>query len=224
MDLNKKNVIKKRIAKTMENLSRNNMQPFFVETISEIPAKVAELLNDGDTVGVGGAQSLFESGVIDLLRGGKYNFLDRYADGLSMDGLHEIFIKSFSANAYICSSNAITESGELYNVDGNSNRVAAIVYGPKNVIIVAGYNKIVKDLDEAVCRVKSVAAPVNAARLGSETYCLHSGQCMVNYGGAAKMCEGCRTEARICCNYVVSAFQRHKNRIKVIIVGEELGY
>lgn len=114
----------------------------------------------------------------------------------------------------ICSSaNAITENGELYNVDGNSNRVAALVYGPDSVIVVAGYNKIVPDIDAAVQRVKKVAAPINAVRLHCETPCAKVGECM-----------NCHSEGRICCNYVVSAQQRHKNRIKVVLVGEELGF
>jgi hypothetical protein len=182
------------------------------------------LLKEGDTVGVGGAMTLFESGVIDFLRSGKFNFLDRYEEGLTNDQLNKIFVDSFSADVYLCSSNAITENGELYNVDGNSNRVAAICFGPKSVIIIAGYNKLVKDLEDAVKRVKTIAAPANCTRLSSQSYCREKGECMSFNGDASEMTGGCSGPNRICCNYVVSAYQRKKDRIKVILVGEELGY
>ncbi len=224
MDQNTKEIIKKRIEKTKKNLEKNNMQVHYVETKAEVADKVRELLKDGDTVGVGGAMTLFESGVIDLLRSGKYNFLDRYAEGLTGEEVNQVFLDSFSADAYVTSSNAITENGELYNVDGNSNRVAAICFGPKSVIIVAGCNKLVKNLEQAIIRVKTTAAPANSTRLSCKTYCREAGECVSLSGESDKMSSGCTSPGRICCNYVVSAYQRHKDRIKVILVGEELGY
>jgi len=224
MDKSLKVILEKRIGNVKKNLEKNNMQVHYVESKKDVVNKVAELLSDGDTIGVGGSVSLDETGVLDLLRSGKYNFLDRYEQGLSRDDIEKIYIASFSADAYICSSNAITENGELYNVDGNSNRVAAICYGPKSVIIIAGYNKIVRNLDEAVKRVKSTAAPANCNRLSCETYCREKGECMSFLSDASDMANGCSGTSRICCNYVVSAYQRKKDRIKVIIVGEELGY
>lgn len=200
------------------------MQSLYVESKALVPQKICELLTEGDMVAVGGSMSLFECGVIDLLRSGKYKFLDRYEKGLSREEMEKIYRDSFFADVYICSSNAITENGELYNVDGSSNRVAAICYGPKSVIIVAGYNKIVKDIDEAVRRVKTIAAPANSVRLSLETYCSEKGECMSLLSGDAGMACGCNSPTRICCSYVVSAYQRKKDRIKVIIVGEELGY
>jgi L-lactate utilization protein LutB len=224
MDNSVKTILMKRIGKVTKNLEQNNMQVHYVESKDEVVNKVTELLKEGDTVTVGGAQSLSESGVLGLLRSGKYNFLDRYEQGLSREDVEKIFIASFSSDAYICSSNAITENGELYNVDGNSNRVAAICYGPKSVIIIVGYNKIVRDLDDAVQRVKSIAAPANCDRLSSNTYCKEKGECMSFLSDASDMASGCNSANRICCNYLVSAYQRKKDRIKVIIVGEELGY
>jgi hypothetical protein len=224
MDSNLKSVVEKRILRTIENLKKNNMQAFYVETKDLVAKKISELLSEGDTVAMGGSMSLFECGVLDLLRSGKYRLLDRYEEGLTREEIEKIYRDSFFADAYICSSNAITENGELYNVDGNSNRVAAICYGPSSVIIVAGYNKIVKDIDEAVRRVKTTAAPANTARLSLETYCREKGECMSLMSADACMTSGCVSPARICCSYVVSAYQRKKDRIKVIIVGEELGY
>ena len=135
-----------------------------------------------------------------------------------------MYRKTFSADAYFASSNAITENGELYNVDGNSNRVAAILYGPASVILVCGYNKIVKNIDEAIDRVKRVAAPGNTIRLNIDAPCSKLGKCISADKEDAELCSGCKSDRRICCNYVVCAQQRHKDRIKVIIIGEEYGY
>ena len=156
---------------------------------------------------------MFETGIIEHLRIGRYNFLDRYMDGLSRTQIEEIYRKSFFTDTYLTSTNAITEDGELYNVDGNGNRVAAMIYGPKSVIVVAGINKIVKNVDEAVERVRRVAAPANSIRLNKNTPCTKTGYCA-----------NCRTDDRICCTYTVFGQQREKNRIKVILVGESLGY
>lgn len=210
-----------KIEKVLANLEKNNMQGIYVDKISDVVPKIKELISPGETVAVGGSMSLIDSGVLDLLRNGDYNFLDRYAAGLSTEDIRNLFIKSFSADTYFLSANAITENGELYNVDGNSNRVAALVFGPKSVIVVAGINKIVKDVDAAITRVKTITAPKNSARLNCDTYCSKTGKCI-----AADKADfsGCPSDSRICCNYVVSSHQRIKNRIKVILVGEELGY
>lgn len=224
MDNNLKTIIEKRIAKTIRNLEKNNMQACYVESRADAVNKVRELMSEGQTVAVGGSMTLYECGVIDILRSGRYRFLDRYEEGLSRDEVEKIFRESFFVDTYISSTNAITENGELYNVDGNSNRVAAICYGPKSVIIIAGYNKIVSDIDEAVDRVKRTAAPANAVRLSCDTYCSEKGECMSLARGETGMACGCSSPARICCNYVVSGYQRVKDRIKVIIVGEQLGY
>lgn len=213
MDGNKKLIITKKIERTLENLKRNNMQAFYVEAKNQVADKLQELLQEGDTVSCGGSMTLFEAGIIDQLRSGRYNFLDRYKPDLTPAQIGDVFIGAFSADAYVCSSNAITENGELYNVDGNSNRVAAMLFGPKSVIIVAGHNKIVKNIEEAAERVRSIAAPANAVRLNCKTPCVQTGYC-----------GNCKSEDRICCNYVVMGQQREKGRIKVVIVGEELGY
>ncbi len=210
--------------KVISNLEKNNIKGIYAKHKKEALQVVKGLLNDGDTVGVGGSMSLFECGVIDHLRCGRYDFLDRYAEGLSREDINDIYRKSFYADAYLCSSNAITQNGDLYNVDGNSNRVACICYGPKSVIMIVGKNKIVKNIDEAVRRVKTIAAPKNCDRLNIDTYCRIKGECMSLKNADADMCEGCKGDTRICCSYVVSSYQRVKDRIKVILVDEEIGY
>ena len=221
MDASVRKILRRQAETVVDNLEKNNMRGFFVESKKEVPALVASLLHEGDTVAVGGSMTLVETGVLHLLRTGPYRYLDRYAPDLTPEDMRELFIRSFSADAYLCSANAVTMDGKLYNVDGNSNRVAAICYGPRSVIMVVGVNKIVRDVEEAVRRVKRRAAPANAVRLGCETYCAKAGECCAAGGG---MADGCQSDSRICSNYVVSARQREKGRIKVILVGEETGY
>ncbi len=208
----------------MKNLEKNNFKPYLVKSKENIIPLLKTIISKGDTVSVGGSMTLFETGVIDFLRNGDYNFLDRYKEGLSHDEVGKIYRDSFFADAYLCGTNALLKSGALYNVDGNSNRVASIVFGPKSVIIIAGKNKIVNDFDEAVKRVKEIAAPKNAKRLSCETYCNIKEKCVSLNNGNADVCNGCASNSRICCNYVLSSYQKVKDRIKVIIVDEELGY
>lgn len=214
--------ISARMERTAEALRKNNMDAYCVATKEEVPALVESLLSAGDVVSFGGSATLSQAGVMDLLRGGNYQVLDRDAAGLTRPQVEEIFRKSFSADAYLCSSNAVTERGELYNVDGNGNRVAALCYGPKSVILVVGENKITADLTEAEQRIKTVAAPLNTKRLNCDTYCLKTGICM---GAEGDFCtDGCHSSARICCTYVTMGYQRVPGRIKVILVGESLGF
>lgn len=222
MDENKKIVIEKRIRKTGENLVRNNMEFYYAETKEDVKSIVESLLKKGDVITNGGTVSMAECGIADLLRSPDYTYLDR--TGKSREEVEEIYIKAYSADVYISSSNAITEDGVLYNVDGNSNRVSAIAYGPKSVVIIAGYNKIVKNLDEAVMRVKRESAPPNCVRLDCPTPCKETGECISLLRTGSQITDGCYGDGRICCNYLISAKQRQKNRIKVILVGEELGY
>lgn len=213
MDKNVNWVITKRIERTIENLKRNNMEAFYVKDEALLLEKICELMEKCSIVSVGGSRTLFETGVIDLLRGGEYNFLDRYAPGLTKEDIKEIYRKSFFADSYVTSTNALTEDGELYNVDGTGNRTTAMIYGPDNVIVVIGINKIVKNLKEAIERNRSLAAPANAKRLDRKTPCTNLGYCM-----------DCSSPDRICNNYVLIRKQGQKGRIKVIIVGKELGY
>ena len=213
-----------RIEKTMKNLRKNNMEAYCCENAAEAQELFKKLVKPGDTITHGGSETLKQIGIPELLRSGEYNYLDRDKPGLSRPEIEEIYRKSYFADVYLTSSNAVTENGELYNVDGNSNRVSAILYGPKSVIVFVGYNKLVRNIDEAVTRVKTIAAPANTIRLNCDTPCNKTGECVSLKKKGAEMCEGCGGDGRICCNYVVSAQQRHKNRIKVIIVKEQLGY
>lgn len=222
MSEHKNSVYRSMLKRTAANLELNNMKTFIAETKEEALGIVKELLKEGDTVACGGSMTVAEIGAQELLKSGAYNYLDRA--GKTPEEIEKVYRDAFSADVYLTSSNAVTENGELYNVDGNSNRVAAICFGPKSVIVIAGRNKIVKNLDAAVVRVKRFAAPMNTARLGCETYCQSKGECMALASGGSCMTDGCKSESRICCSYVVTAQQRIKDRIKVILVNEELGF
>lgn len=202
-----------KIQRTMDNLRLNKMKPYFAESLEELHDIIRGLVKDDKLITSGGSMTLKESGVIDLLMGefgGAY--LDRSA-GKNPDEVGEIMRKAFVSDTFLASSNAITEDGELYNVDGNGNRVSAMIFGPKQVIIVAGVNKIVKNLAEAKERVEKTAAPKNTVRLSCETPCAKTGECM-----------HCRGDGRICCSFVTLAQQRVPDRIKVILVNDNLGY
>lgn len=210
------------IEKTMKNLEKNGFKPFYVKAKEEVVPLVKTLINKGESVSNGGSVTLNETGVSELIACGDYDFIDR--TGLQGEELRQSYIRAFGCDTYFCSSNAVTENGELYNVDGNSNRVACIVYGPRQVIMVIGKNKIVKNINEAVVRVKEQAAPPNTVRLNIDTPCSKTGKCVSLSSENSDLCDGCAVDGRICCNYVVSAKQRHKNRIKIIIVDDNLGY
>lgn len=215
--------MKARVETTLKNLRRNRMEAYFVDTKEQACDLVKKLVQPGATVSCGGSVTLKETGVYDVIASGDYHFLDRSACK-TPEETDALYRQVFSADAFFTSANAVTENGELYNVDGNSNRVAAIVFGPKSVICVCGVNKLVKNIDEAIHRVKTKAAPPNTVRLGIETPCAKTGECISLRQENPDMCAGCHGDGRICCNYVVSAQQRHINRIKVIIIGDQYGY
>ncbi len=209
------------IEKVLENLRKNRMEAHYVATKEDVVPLVKELVKEGSSVASGGSMTLKETGVAELLRSGFYRFSDRTAPNVTPEEKERIEREAFFADAFFCSANAITEQGELVNVDGTANRVAAIAYGPKSVIVVAGVNKIVKDVEEGIRRVKTIAAPLNTKRLSCDTYCNKAGHCL---GLNGDLTAGCASPGRICCSYLICGPQRFENRIKVILVGEELGY
>ena len=200
-----------RMERTADALRKNNMEATCVKTAQDVVPVVRSLLHPGDVVSNGGSVSLAETGVMDLLRSGEYRFLDR--EGLSGDELGRVYRDAVSADAYFASANAVTDAGEIFNVDGNGNRVAAIAFGPKKVILVVGCNKLVADLHEAETRLETLAAPANTKRLSCATPCRETG-----------VCAHCHSPARVCCTYTVQRFQRQKGRIHVILVAEPLGF
>lgn len=207
--------------KVAQKLEDNNMRAFVVKSSDEVYKIVKSLIPEGSVVGFGGSETLKDTQVLELLEKDGYTLLDRRKEGADVK---KIYRDAFSADFYLCSSNAITEDGALFNVDGNANRVSALTFGPEKVIVIAGKNKIVANLEEASLRVKEYVAPKNCQRLGLDTYCAREGKCISLTKENPSMYDGCMSDSRICCSYVISAKQRIKNRINVILVNESLGY
>lgn len=210
------------IKTTMENLEKNGIKPYYAESREDVVPLIKTLINNGESVSNGGSETLKQCKVFDLIKNGDYDFIDR--TDLEGEELRQAYIRAYGCDTYFCSSNAVTQRGELYNVDGNSNRVSCIVYGPRQVIMVVGKNKIVPTINDAVERVKKCAAPPNTVRLNLDTPCSKTGKCVSLSNENSLICDGCASNKRVCCNYVISAKQRHKDRIKIIIVNEDLGY
>lgn len=205
--------MEERIQRTMSALERNNMKAYYAESRDELFDIVRGLVKNDKLITAGGSVTLEESGVKQMLMTEfKGVYLDR-SEGKTPEEVEDILHKAFVSDTFFASSNAVTEDGELYNVDGRGNRVSAMIYGPTQVVLIVGVNKIVRNMEEAVCRVEQVAAPKNTRLLNSGTPCEITGSCA-----------HCRSRGRICCSYVRMAQQRVKDRIKVIIVNESLGY
>ncbi len=203
----------KRAAKTLAALKKNNIDAYYVHTSKEALDLVESMLVQGSVVTCGGSVTLAETGIDNLLKNGKYEFLDRARPGITPEESHAVMRKAFMADYYVIGTNGITENGELFFIDGNGNRVAAVAYGPKNVIVIAGYNKITEDAEEARRRTKRIAAPANAYRIGAKTPCSEMGYCT-----------DCNSPDRICGDELLVGYQRMGNRIKVILIDEELGF
>jgi len=198
------------IKETIKALGKNNMKAFFAENKDAARKIVMTMIQKDDVVGAGGSMTLDECGIRDVLRQ-NHNFLDWFVEGIDNDTKNEILAKTMTCTVFLTSSNAITLDGKLYNTDGRGNRLGALVYGPDKVIVVAGRNKIVKNLREAKERMETTAAPQNAKRLNKKTPCVKTG-----------CCEDCDSPERICCHTVITERQ-YTPRISVIIVDEDLG-
>ncbi|MBR5485446.1 MAG: lactate utilization protein [Oscillospiraceae bacterium] len=209
-------IYEKRIEKTVENLKKNNFNACFVKSKEELLEKIKQIVPQGGSVAWGGSATLKETGVVDMLKNGGYVCYDRTQPGMPADEYKEVSLKAFSADVFLAGTNAVTEQGELYNVDGNGNRVAPMIYGPDKVIVVVGKNKIVPDIEAAKVRVQKLAAPANGVRLNTGTPCSVTGECV---GGL-----GCRAPKRMCCTSTVFGFQRDTERFYVFITEEDFGF
>ena len=211
MDANTKRINHIKVKNTIANLEKNNMKAVYVETKEEALTLFKTMVPQGSYTATGGSMTLRDTGIMDYL--------------MSETDYHKEYKDAYSASFYVLSANAITEKGEIFQVDGRSNRVSAMLFGPENVIVVAGINKLVPTVREAAIRVKNVAAPINATRLCMDTPCTKLGHCIApTLDEDSLFANGCQSEGCICCNSVVFRRQRTKDRITVILVGEDLGY
>lgn len=199
-------------AKVVEALNKRHFEAYYVENKSEALKKALELIPSSHSVSWGGSVTIDEIGLKDELKKRGNILIDRNTAN-SPEEREEIMRKALLCDTFLMSSNAITEDGELYNIDGHANRVAALCFGPKYVVIVAGMNKIVKDMDAAYSKVRNYTAPVNAQRFNLDTPCCKTGACF-----------NCNSIQSICAQMVETRFCRPQGRIKVILVGEELGF
>lgn len=195
------------------NLRRNRMAGYSVPDEDGVIRLLAELIPIGDTVGCGDSVTLEKTGVFDFLRNGDYRFYDKHRPGLSSAEKRDLYLKNFSADTFVTGTNAVTMDGKLFNIDGNGSRVAPMLYGPKQVIVVVGINKLVETVEDAVKRARQLAAPLDAKRLGKNTPCTKLNACI-----------DCKHKDRICNDFVLIAGQFTQDRIKVILVDKPLGY
>ena len=205
--------IKKRNAllaeKVIKGLASRNMTGYYAEDREEALSIALSLIPMGSSATMGGGMSVHEIGLVDALKSGNYNFIDRDA----MTDKRAAMLAAYDADVFLASCNAITEDGVLINIDGNANRVSAIAQGPKKVIFIVGMNKVCSDVDGAMKRARSVAAPINAQRFGLNTPCAKTGSCM-----------NCKSPDTICCQFLITRYSRHPGRIHVILVNDELGF
>ena len=153
--------------------------------------------------------SAAEIGLVDAIRTEDYKFLDRSTAADQRANM----LATYDADWFIASANAMTEDGVIINIDGNSNRVSAIAQGPKHVLFIVGMNKVCSDVDGAMKRARNVAAPINAQRFGLDTPCAKTGSCF-----------NCKSPDTICCQFLITRVSRHKDRIHVILVNDNLGF
>lgn len=213
MDLNVRWLKDNILERTKESLESKGYEVYIVNDEVEAREKVLSIVKKGSKVGCGGSQTLSQCGILDALRNGDYDFYDRYKEGLSNEDIKSIHKNALLSDFYLTSTNALTEGGELVNLDGLGNRVAAMIYGPENVIVIAGENKITKDIESAYTRVRNYASPINCKRLNKTTPCVRAATCL-----------NCSNEGRICNQLVVTYRQNTPNRVKVVLVKKELGY
>ena len=196
----------------IKELEKRNMEGFFCETSQDAVEKVLSLLPEGATISWGGSETIKECGLMDAIRNGNYTLLDR-ANVQGEEEYREFFSQVVKADAFLMSTNAITENGELVNIDGASNRLACLLHGPKNVFVIVGMNKLTSDVSAAIGRIRNVACPANTLRLNRNTPCALTGKC-----------GNCFSPDSICSQIVVTRRSSQPKRIKVILVAEHLGY
>lgn len=200
------------VQEVLQSLIKNRFEALYVSSREEAREKILAMIPTGASVGYGGSLTLDELGIKDVLKKGNYQFIDRGRSETSAEELFKLRRESLLSDVFLCSTNALTKDGKLVNIDGIGNRLAALTFGPKKVIVVAGLNKVVADVEEGLKRIRNSVAPLHARRRGWKVPCANTGYCM-----------DCRSADRICGTITITEFQREKGRLIVILVGESLG-
>ena len=198
--------------KVIKGLESRNMKGYYAADKEEALKIALELIPENSSLTMGGAMSAREIGLVDAIKNGNYHFIER--EGASTDEeKRKATLEGYDADYFLASANAMTEDGVIVNIDGNSNRVSMIAHGPKHVLFIVGMNKICDDVDGAMKRARNVAAPINAQRFDLNTPCAKTGSCM-----------NCKSPDTICCQFLITRYSRHTDRIHVILVNDNLGF
>lgn len=196
----------------IKGLESRNMEGYYAQTKEEALEKALELIPEGSSVAWGGSMSVKEIGLKKVMCEGNYREYNR-EDEKDPEKKRKIELATYDCDYFLTSANAITEDGVIVNIDGRANRVSAIAYGPRNVLMIVGMNKVVKDVENAVSRARNEAAPINAQRFNLDTPCSKTGACF-----------DCKSPNTICCQFLITRFSKDPKRIKVILVNEDLGF
>ena len=199
-------------ATIIKNLQKRNMEGYYFDTKEEAIEKAMSLINQDAVVSWGGAYTIDELGIKNLLEEKQIAVIDR-DKATSPQERVKLMKQALTADVFLTSTNAITMDGELLNIDGNGNRLAAYCYGPDSVIVIAGMNKVVTHLDDAMKKVRADATVPNTFRVNAQTPCHFTGKCTE-----------CTMNDTLCCQILVTRYCKPQNRIKVILVGEHLGF
>lgn len=213
MNQHKKTFYENQARSIINRLKARKMEGFYCDNMEEAEKKVIELIGDaGKSVGYGGSMTIDDTDLKKRIQEAGHQLIVRETLNQTPEGVEECNARLINADTFLMSTNAITLDGELVNIDGRGNRVAFLIYGPKQVIVIAGMNKVVSSVEDGIRRVRNFATPPNTVRLHCDTPCAQTGQCM-----------DCLTSS-ICCQMVITRVSQTPGRIKVILVGEELGY
>ncbi len=199
-------------ATILKNLSRRNIEGYFCETCEEAVQKALSLMPESSSISWGGSMTLTECGLMDALKTRNYTLIDRAA-ATTPEEKRALYAKTVLADYFLMSTNAITMDGKLVNIDGTANRVSCLCYGPSHVLILAGMNKVVNNVQAGLDRIRTKAAPPNTNRLGLKTPCSMTGAC-----------QDCYSPDCICSQIVITRRSGIKDRIKLILINEDLGF
>ena len=205
----------KKGARVIASLKSRGFDAIFFPKTAEAVRHIVSLVPEQASVGLGGSMSVLQSGLLDALRARPLRLLDRFQAGLGAEELARMRVEAMTADYMIASSNAVTADGKLVNEDGVGNRVSGMIFGPARVVLLVGINKVVADVEEAIRRIKNIAAPPNCVRLGHKTPCAETGFC-----DDAR----CHPPERICCQLTILEANRTPGRITVVLSGETLGF
>lgn len=208
----KQSALEERAKTVIKNLEKRGMDGFYFENKEDCLRTILQMLPDGCSITWGGSESVKEIGLMEAFAEGNYRLIDRFAANTPEES-RKVYAQAVMADYFFMSSNAVTLDGELVNVDGRGNRVACLIHGPEYVFIIIGQNKLVTTAEEGMNRARNFAAPANAKRLNRQTPCFSTGRC-----------GDCLSNDCMCCHTVITRKSLVKGRIKVFIVGEDLGY